>query len=89
MIQVLLNHRPGLLTALGTRQRPTSKNAIPLPFLVLSQTTLTIVYVYIDESDSDIAEESKSHLAIPLRLALALGSRETRKETLREYLKET
>ena len=35
------------------------------------------------------AKESKSHLAILLRLALALGSGETRKKTLREYLKET
>ena len=56
--------------------------------LVLNQTILTL-HLYTDESDSNIVEESKSRLATLLRLALALGSRETGKKTLREYLKET
>jgi hypothetical protein len=40
-------------------------------------------------SDSDVLEESRLHLAILLRLALALESGETGKEILREYLRET
>ena len=59
-----------------------------LHILVLSQTILTL-HLHTNKSDSNIAEESKSRLATLLRLALALGSRETRKKTLREYLKET
>ncbi len=47
------------------------------------------LHLYTNESNNDIAEESKSLLAILLRLALALESRETRKKTLKEYLKET
>src|SRR6266487_6129556 len=88
MIQDLPNHLTGPLLALGNYQRPTSRSTILLYLLVLSQTILTL-YLYTDESDNDIAEESKSLLAILSRLALALESRETRKETLRGYLKET
>ena len=40
-------------------------------------------------SVDSIARESKSHLAILLGLALALESRETRRETLKGSLKET
>ncbi len=47
------------------------------------------LHLYTDESDSNIAKESKSLLAILLRLALVLESKETRKKTLKEYLKET
>ena len=87
MTQEPLSYQLGLLV-LGNHQPPTSRNAILLYLLVLSQTILTL-YLHTNESDSNIAKESKSHLAILLRLALALRSRETRKGTLREYLKET
>jgi hypothetical protein len=40
-------------------------------------------------SDSDVLEELGLHLAILLRSALALESRETGKEILRGYLRET
>ena len=50
---------------------------------------ILILYLHTNESNSNIAKELKLYLAILLRLALALGSRETRKGTLREYLKET
>ncbi len=87
MTQGPLSYRLGLL-ALGNHQPLTSRNAILLYLLVLSQTILTL-YLHTSKSDSGIAEESKSYLATLLRLALALGSGETGKETLRGYLKET
>jgi hypothetical protein len=40
-------------------------------------------------SNSDVLEELRLHLAILLGLTLALESRETRKEILRGYLRET
>jgi hypothetical protein len=40
-------------------------------------------------SNSDVLEELRLHLAILLGLALALESRETGKEILRGYLRET
>jgi hypothetical protein len=40
-------------------------------------------------SDSDVPEELRLYLPILLGLALALESRETGKETWREYLRET
>ena len=48
-----------------------------------------ILTLHLLTCENATTKESKSHLAILLRLALALGSRETRKETLREYLRET
>src|SRR5437016_8744795 len=48
-----------------------------------------ILTLHLLTRENATAEESKSHLAILSRLALALGSGETGKETLREYLKET
>jgi len=50
---------------------------------------ILILYLYTNKSNSNIVKESKSLLAILLRLALALESKETRKKTLKEYLKET
>ena len=88
MIWQPLNHLPGLLIVLGNRQHPSNKSTILLHILVLSQTILTL-HLHTNKSNSNIAKESKLHLAILLRLALALGSGETGRETLREYLKET
>ena len=50
---------------------------------------LIVAHLPTNKSDNNVAKESKLHLAILLRLALALESRETRKEILREYLRET
>jgi hypothetical protein len=50
---------------------------------------LLIIWISTAISDSDVLEESRLHLAILLGLALALESRETGKEILRGYLRET
>jgi hypothetical protein len=76
-----LNHLPGHLPALGHYQYPTSRSAILLHLRVLTQTTLTIVHMPTGINDSGTAGESKSHLAILSRLALALESGETGEET--------
>ena len=56
--------------------------AIPNLVLLVTQTTTTI-------SNSNVLEGLRLHLVILLRLALALRSKETRKETQKGYLKET
>jgi len=48
-----------------------------------------ILTLHLLTHENATTKESKSHLAILSRLALALGSGETGKETLREYLRET